>query len=85
MGLAMAYFLHLAFRAGRLAQQWRGQVEVVRRRARHGSRRTLSLLSLALMLVVGPLLLSLSNLTRILKEPLQALRSGQTVMKIVAV
>jgi len=84
-GLAMAYVLLLALGAGRLAQQLRGQIEVVRRRARHGSRRTLSLLSLALMLVADPLLLSLSNLTRILKEPLQALRSGQTIMRTVAV
>lgn len=83
-GLAMAYVLLLALGAGRLAQQLRGQIEVLRRRARHGSRRTLSLLSLALMLVADPSLLSLSNLTRVLKEPLQALRPGQAMGTTVA-
>jgi hypothetical protein len=78
-GLAMAYVLLLALGAGRLAQQLRGQIEVLRRRARHGTRRTLSVLSLALMLVADPFLLSLSNLTRVLMGPLQALRSGQAM------
>lgn len=84
-GLAMAYVLLLALGAGRLAQQLRGQIEVLRRRARHGSRRTLSVLSLALMLVADPLLLTFSNLTRVLREPLQAFRSGQAIGLTLAV
>ncbi|MEW5901384.1 MAG: IS4 family transposase, partial [Acidobacteriota bacterium] len=84
-GLAVAYVLLLALGASRLAQRLRGQIEVLRRRARHGSRRTLSLLSLALMLVTDPLLLSLSNLTQVLREPLQALRSGQALNTTVPV
>lgn len=84
-GLAMAYVLLLALGAGPQVQKLRDQIELLRRRARFGSRRTLSLLSLALMLVARPLLLSLSNLTWVFKEPLQLLQSGQPIRRAIAV
>ena len=60
-------------------------IEVLRRRARHGTRRTLSPLYLALMVAADPLLLSFSNLTQVLKASLQALRSGQAIKTTVSV
>ena len=84
-GLAMSYILLLALGTSRLAQQLRREIEVLRRRSRHGTRRTLSCLFLALMVVADPLLLSFSNLTQLLKSSLQALRSGQAKMATVSV
>ncbi len=69
----------------RLAQQLRREIEQLRRRARHGTLRTLSSLSLALMVVADPLLLSFPNLTQLLKSSLQALRSDQTLRATVSV
>jgi hypothetical protein len=84
-GLAMGYILLLALGTSRLAQQLRREIEVLRRRARHGTRRTLSPLYLALMVAADPLLLSFSNLTQVLKASLQALRSGQAIKTTVSV
>lgn len=84
-GLAMSYILLLALGTSRLAQQLRREIEVLRRRARHGTRRTISSLFLALMVVADPLLLSFSNLTQLLKSSLQALRSGQALKTAVSV
>jgi len=75
-GLALGYILLLALGTSRLAQQLRREMELLRRRARHGTRRTLSPLFLALLVAADPLLLNFSNLTRVLKECLLALRSG---------
>jgi len=84
-GLALGYILLLALGTSRLAQQLRREMELPRRRARHGTRRTLSTLFLALLVAADPLLLSFFNLTRVLKESLQALRWGQAFKKAVTV
>ena len=76
-GLALGYILLLALGAGRLAQQLRRELEILRKHARHGTRRTLSRLFVALWIVTDPLLLSLSNLTQMIKDCLLALRCGQ--------
>jgi len=76
-GLALGYILLLALGAGRLAQQLRREMEILRKHARHGTRRTLSRLFVALLVVTDPLLLSLSNLTQMIKDCLLALRCGQ--------
>jgi len=76
-GLALGYILLLALGAGRLAQQLRRELEILRKHARHGTRRTLSRLFVALLVVTDPLLLSLSNLTQMIKDCLLALRCGQ--------
>jgi transposase len=78
-GLALGYILLLALGAGRLAQQLRREMEILRKHARHGTRRTLSRLFVALLVVTDPLLLSLSNLTQMIKDCLLDLRSGQTI------
>jgi len=84
-GLALGYILLLALGTSRLAQQLRREMERLRRRARHGTRRTLSSLFLGLLIAADPLLFSFSNLTRVLKESLQALRSGQALKAAVFV
>jgi len=78
-GLALGYILLLALGESRLAQQLRREMEILRRKARHGTRRTLSVLSLALMVLTDPLLLSLASLSNILKECLLALRRRQAI------
>jgi hypothetical protein len=76
-GLALGYILLLALGAGRLAHQLRREMEILRKHARHGTRRTLSQLFVALLVVTDPLLLSLSNLTQMIKDCLLDLRCGQ--------
>jgi len=83
--LALAYILLLTLGTSHLAQQLRPEIERLRRRARHGTRRILSLLFLALMIVADPSLLNFSNLTQVLTMSLQVLRSGQVVLRAVSV
>jgi len=64
--LAMAYILLLALGDCDLARQFRRQVEVVRRKRRHGTRRTLSVLTVALFMASDSFLLSLSNFITLL-------------------
>jgi len=78
-GLALGYILLLALGESPLAQQLRRELEILRNKARHGTRRTLSVLSIALLVVSDPLLLSLANLSHILKECLLALRCNQVI------
>lgn len=77
--LALGYILLLALGTSRLAQQLRREMEILRKKARHGTRRTLSGLSLALMVLTDPFLLSLANLKNILEECVLALRRGQAL------
>jgi uncharacterized membrane protein len=84
-GLTMSYILLLALVSSRLAHQLRRRTEVLRRRARHGTRRTLSPLSLALIVASDPLLLSFLNLIQVLKASLQALGSGQAIRMTISV
>jgi hypothetical protein len=78
-GLALGYILLLALGESRLAQQFRREMEILRRKARHGTRRTLSVLSVALLVVSDPLLLSPANLRNMIKECVLALRRGQAI------
>jgi len=84
-GLALGYILLLALGSGRLAQQLRREMEILRNHARHGTRRTLSRLFMALLVVTDPLLLSLSNLTQMIKDCLLDLRSGQATKAAIPV
>lgn len=84
-GLALGYILLLALGSGRLAQQLRREMEILRKHARHGTRRTLSRLFMALLVVTDPLLLSLSNLTQMIKDCLLDLRSGQATKAAIPV
>lgn len=75
--LIVGYILLLALGCSRLGNQLRQELEILRRRARHGTRRTLSDLFVALMLAADSLLLGLTNLIHVLIECFYRLRRGQ--------
>ena len=72
--LILGYVLLLALGTSRLASQLRSELEILRRRARHGTRRTLSVLFVALMLMADSLLLGPTNLIHILLDCCYRLR-----------
>jgi len=84
-GLALGYILLLALGSGRVAQQLRRELEILRNHARHGTRRTLSRLFMAFLVVTDPLLLSLSNLIQMIKDCLLDLRFGQATKTAIPV
>jgi len=75
-GMVITYILLLALGISDLGQQLRKELEVQRKKPRHGTRRTLSVLSIALMAVTDSFLLTLSNLMKILVQCLVKL--GET-------
>jgi len=75
--LAIGYILLLALGSSRLGKQLRGQLEILRKRTRHGTRRTLSVLSIALMAVTDSFLLNRTNLMSVLAASLMRLRQAQ--------
>ena len=75
--LAIGYILLLALGSSPLGKQLRRELEVLRSKARHGTRRTLSVLSIALMAVTDYFLLNRTNLMSVLKDCLVRLRQGQ--------
>lgn len=77
--LALGYILLLALGASRLGQQLRSEMEILRRRARHGTRRTLSPLFMALLVVTDHLLLSLANFKKVIIECLRTFACGQVI------
>lgn len=64
--LAMAYILLLVLGDSDLARQFRHRIEIERKKRRHGTRRTLSVLTVALFLASDPFLLSFSNFLNLL-------------------
>jgi hypothetical protein len=79
MGLSLGYVLLLALGTGQLGQQLRREMEILRRTARHGTRRTLSDLFLALLVLSDVWLFSPANLKTLIGECLLAIRSGPVV------
>jgi len=79
MGLALGYVLLLALGTSRVGQQLRREMEILRRNARHGTRRTLSDLFLALLVLSDVWLFSPANLKTLIGECLRAIRSGPVV------
>jgi len=77
-GMAITYILLLALGISDLGLQLRKELEVLRKKPRHGTRRTLSVLSIALMAVTDSFLLTLANLMKILVQCL--LRLCQTTV-----
>lgn len=67
-GIVITYILFLALGISDLGQQLRKQLEVLRKKPRHGTRRTLSVLSIAIMAVTDSFLLTLANLMKILVQ-----------------
>lgn len=80
--LIIGYILLLALGTSRLGQQLRQEVESLRLRARHGTQRTLSVLSIALMVVTKTFLLSRSNMVCVLVSCVLSLRQGQAFLSL---
>lgn len=78
--LAIGYILLLALGSSRLGNQLRKQLEILRRKARHGTRRTLSVLSIALIAMTDSFLLNQTNLMSVLAECLMRMREGQVFL-----
>jgi hypothetical protein len=74
--LAIVYILLLVMGESDLGKQLRKEIEVPRRRRRHGTRRTLSILSIALFMATDSLLLTLSNLMKLLVSILSSSTQG---------
>ncbi|MBE9572390.1 MAG: transposase [Proteobacteria bacterium] len=64
--MAIAYVLLIVMGDSDLGRQLRKRIEVLRKRRRHGTRRTLSVLSIALFMATDSFLLTLSNLMGLL-------------------
>jgi len=79
MGLALGYILLLTLGASRLGHQLRRDMEILRRTARHGTRRTLGDLFVALLLLSDVWLFSAANLQSLITECLLAIRAGRAV------
>ena len=82
--LAIGYILLLALGSSPLGKQLRRELEVLRSKARHGTRRTLSVLSIALMAVTDYSLLNQTNLMSVLKDCLIRLRQDQVFLPSLA-
>jgi len=74
--LAIVYILLLVIGDSDLGKQLRKQIEVLRKRRRHGTRRTLSVLTIALFMATDSFLLTLSNLMKLLVSILSSSTYG---------
>ncbi len=74
--MAIAYVLLIVMGDSDLARQLRKRIEVLRKRRRHGTRRTLSVLSVALFMATDSFLLTLSNLMALLASILSSSTGG---------
>ncbi len=73
-GLVLVYILLLVLGASSLGEEMRKLLEIPRHRRRHGTRRTLSVLSMALIIIADVFIFSPLNLLKILLEILKKLR-----------
>jgi len=78
--LAIGYILLLALGSSQLGNQLRKHLEILRRKKRHGTRRTLSVLSIALIAVTDSFLLNRTNLMSVLADCLMRMREGQVFL-----
>jgi len=76
-GIVLIYILLLVLGVSELGKELRRKLEIVRHRARHGTKRTLSILSLALMAITDTFLLNNCNLTKVLVNCLKKLGEDQ--------
>jgi len=76
-GIVLIYILLLVLGVSELGKELRRKLEIVRHRARHGTKQTLSILSLALMAITDTFLLNNFNLANVLVGCLKKLREGQ--------
>ncbi|MBA7652026.1 hypothetical protein ES703_59855 [subsurface metagenome] len=75
--IVLIYILLLVLGVSELGEELRKKLEIVRHRARHGTKRTLSVLSLALMAITDTFLLNDCNLTKVLVNCLKKLGEEQ--------
>ena len=75
--IVLLYILLLVLGVSELGEELRRKLEIVRHRARHGTKRTLSVLSLALMAITDTFLLNRLNLIKVLVDCLRKLRQNQ--------
>ena len=76
-GIVLIYILLLVLGVSELGEELRKKLEIVRHRARHGTKRTLSVLSLALMAITDTFLLNRLNLIKVLVDCLKKLKQNQ--------
>lgn len=74
--IAIAYVLLIVMGDSKLARQMRSSIEVLRKRRRHGTRRSLSVLTVALYMATDSFLLSLSNLMKLLVSIISSAVNG---------
>ena len=76
-GIVLVYILLLVLGVSELGKELHKKLEIVRHKVRHGTKRTLSVLSLALMAITDTFLLNRFNLTKVLVNCLRKLRQNQ--------
>jgi len=76
-GIVLIYILLLVLGVSELGEELRKKLEIVRHRVRHGTKRTLSVLSLALMAITDTFLLNRLNLIKVLVDCLKKLKQNQ--------
>lgn len=74
--IALVYILLIVMGNSDLGRRLRKDIEVLRRRKRHGTRRTLSVLTVALSMVTDSFLLNLSNLMVLLTSIVNSSTNG---------
>ncbi|OIO33993.1 MAG: hypothetical protein AUJ76_04385 [Candidatus Omnitrophica bacterium CG1_02_41_171] len=77
--MVLAYILLLVLGVSSIGKRLRKEVEIVRRTARHGTKRTLSVLSIALMAITDTFLLNRTNLIKVLVDCLRSLTQNLSV------
>ena len=76
-GIVLIYILLLVLGVSELGEELRKKLEIFRHSARHGTKRTLSVLSIALMAITDTFLLNRLNLIKVLVDCLRKLRQNQ--------
>jgi hypothetical protein len=74
--LAIVYILLITMGDSDLGRQFRKQFEVLRKKRRHGTRNTLSVLSVALFMATDSFLLTLRNLMALLSSIIRSSKNG---------
>jgi hypothetical protein len=74
--LAIVYILLIIIGDSELGRQLRKKIEIPRKKCRHGTRRTLSVLSIALLMITDSFLLTFTELMKVLSSILSSSTQG---------
>jgi len=77
--MVLAYILLLVLGVSNIGKRLRKEVEILRTKPRHGTKRTLSVLSIALMAITDTFLLNRANLIKVLVDSLRSLTQNISV------